>query len=191
MAKNPLAGSWNNSGNLGCQFPELFGLPISACLAGNCLSVRLLNLTLRQLFGRCDSCPFELIQNQMTPEHFKSIIQLLPRADGLTGAQPNKWFSCQQEHWIGWLDEYDGPGYYGRKNHHRDAQYIFNHVSNYRMVTWLGEASGVRLDLVMAALDAASLVSNPTSKAAASRRILTWDIVWDRLQTWDIRLVKP
>ena len=49
MAKNPLAGSWNNSGNLGCQFPELFGLPISACLAGNCLSVRLLNLTLRQL----------------------------------------------------------------------------------------------------------------------------------------------
>ena len=29
------------------------------------------------------------------------------------------WYTSQQEHWLGWLAEYDGPGAYGRKTSKR------------------------------------------------------------------------
>lgn len=32
---------------------------------------------------------------------------------------PRAWYDTQKEHWLGWLADYDGPGYYGRQ--HRGA----------------------------------------------------------------------
>jgi hypothetical protein len=54
------------------------------------------------------------------------------------------WYKSQKEHWLGWLSEYDGPGFYGRKtNGSRSAEYAYNHIVCPPMVLWLAEASGV------------------------------------------------
>ena len=37
-------------------------------------------------------------------------------------------YATQKEHWLGWLSEYNGPGYYGRKSSHRSAEFVYNHI---------------------------------------------------------------
>jgi hypothetical protein len=61
------------------------------------------------------------------------------------------WYRSQKEHWLGWLSEYDGPGYYGRKNPDRSAEFVYNHINCAPMVLWLGEASGISIAKLRAA----------------------------------------
>lgn len=56
------------------------------------------------------------------------------------------WYTSQKEHWLGWLAEYHGPGYYGRKNSDRSAEVIYNHIACPPMALWLAEASGIPED---------------------------------------------
>src|ERR1035438_7108689 len=65
------------------------------------------------------------------------------------------WYSTQKEHWLGWLREYNGPGYYDRKRWERTAEFVYNHIVCSPMVLWLGEASGVSAAKVRAAKKAA------------------------------------
>ena len=60
-----------------------------------------------------------------------------------TWSRDGIWYTSQKEHWLGWLAESGGPRYYGRKNSHRSADFIFNHIVCPPMVLWLAEASGV------------------------------------------------
>ncbi|MEZ5818913.1 MAG: hypothetical protein R3D44_17705 [Hyphomicrobiaceae bacterium] len=53
------------------------------------------------------------------------------------------WYRHQKEHWLGWLREYNGPGYYGRKNWKVSAETVYKRINNPAMVLWLGEAVGV------------------------------------------------
>ncbi len=54
------------------------------------------------------------------------LIRRLPNAAPVT----DRWWPTDhhpnKEHWIGWLEEYDGPGYYNRRHPsaHRDAAFI-------------------------------------------------------------------
>lgn len=62
---------------------------------------------------------------------------------GGVAAQSRAWYSSQQEHWLGWLKGYSGPGYYGRKTWRgRDAEFVYNHIVNPQMLMWLAEAAG-------------------------------------------------
>jgi hypothetical protein len=65
------------------------------------------------------------------------------------------WYKSQKQHWIGWLREYSSPGYYGRKNSKRSAEFVYNHIVCPPMVLWLGEASGVPKVSVAKAKEAA------------------------------------
>jgi hypothetical protein len=58
-----------------------------------------------------------------------------------------------KEHWTGWLAEYDGPGYYGRRVTRvpRSMAYIYGHIHCTPMLLWLAEASGVDGGLVLRA----------------------------------------
>jgi hypothetical protein len=54
------------------------------------------------------------------------------------------WYSSQKEHWMQWLLEYDGPGYYGRKSWEgRTAEFVYSHIGNPSMLLWLAEAAGI------------------------------------------------
>jgi hypothetical protein len=49
-------------------------------------------------------------------------------------------------HWLGWLQEYDGSGYYNRKapEKPRSMAYIYARIHCAPMLLWLAEAAGVR-----------------------------------------------
>jgi hypothetical protein len=87
----------------------------------------------------------------------------------------DRWHNNQKEHWLCWLSEYDGPGFYGRKSWKVSAKNVYNRAVNPSMVLWLGEASGVPTDRVKAAAVAAlNAPERMESQSAAIRRIVAW-----------------
>jgi hypothetical protein len=95
-----------------------------------------------------------------------------------TWSRDRVWYTSQKEHWLGWLSEYGGRGYYGRKNSHRSAEFIYNHIVCSPMVLWLAEASGVPKARVSKAKRAA-LCARPQLQAqsAAIRKIIPWELI--------------
>jgi hypothetical protein len=92
------------------------------------------------------------------------------------------WYTSQKEHWLGWLAEYHGPGYYGRKRSNRSAEFVYNHIACPPMVLWLGEASGVRKATVIKAKRAAlSAKAYFPAQCAAIRKIIPWELIKVRL----------
>jgi hypothetical protein len=91
---------------------------------------------------------------------------------GGSAEQKRAWYSSQRQHWLGWLDEYDGPGAYGRKElGGRDAEFVYNHVVNPKMLIWLAEAAGApRSRLLRAKKAALSAGARMQAMSAAIRR---------------------
>jgi hypothetical protein len=95
----------------------------------------------------------------------------------------NAWYESQKEHWIGWLGDYDGPGYYGRKNPKRSAEFVYNHINCSPMVLWLGEASGVaKKDVAKAKRAALRAKNNMGSQCSAIRKVIPWASIEAQLQ---------
>lgn len=122
----------------------------------------------------------------MTPEALRRHIQKLHEAQpiaeslerSLNRLQPSvrpTWYSSQKEHWLGWLGDYDGPGFYGRRNWDRSAAFVYNHVNCAPMVLWLAEALAMPKAAVRAAArEALDAGPGPGSRSAAVRRVLPW-----------------
>lgn len=118
-----------------------------------------------------------------TPTQLLARVRYLEERLPISNAFPlSHHHTSHRDHWIKWLEGYDGPGYYGRHDHHRDAAYIYNHVQNTGMVVYLAEAALVEEDLVRSAFRAATETSgNKAAVTAAVRRILPWYKVCRRL----------
>ena len=101
----------------------------------------------------------------------------------------DQWYSSQKEHWLGWLDEYDGPGAYDREvQEGRSAAFVYNHIVCPPMLIWLAEASGVPRSTVLAAESAAlAAKDNLGSKSAAIRRIIPFQMIDERLRRRSVR----
>jgi hypothetical protein len=96
------------------------------------------------------------------------------RERGRWGRKP-VWYGSQKEHWLGWLAEYDGPGYYGRKNGGQSAEFAYNHIMCPPMLLWLAEASKIARRKVHEAKDAAlSARSTLASQCSAIRKSIPW-----------------
>jgi hypothetical protein len=92
-------------------------------------------------------------------------------------------YSSQKEHWLRWLAEYDGPGYYGRKKPHESAEFAYNHIVCPPMVLWLGEASGVQRTKILEAKRAAlSAPASLPALSAAIRKTIPWEQIESRLK---------
>jgi hypothetical protein len=91
-------------------------------------------------------------------------------------------YTSQKGHWLGWLSEYHGPGYYSRKNSRRSAEFVYNHIVCPPMVLWLGEASGIPMARVAMAKRAA-FAAGPQLQAqsAAIRKTIPWELIEARL----------
>jgi hypothetical protein len=126
-----------------------------------------------------------------TRPQLRKCIQALPEHQPLTVAFQRELearklvrssnYPTQKQHWLRWLGEYDGPGYYIRADWRRTAEFVYNHVVCPPMVLWLGEAVGVPRDVVKAAASAA-LAADPTqmAQAAAIRRVVPWSMIAPR-----------
>ena len=126
----------------------------------------------------------------LTPSSLKrKILKLratLPHTSAFEGALTGRglwntrgvWYGSQKEHCIGWLAEYNGPGYYGRSNWKRSAEFIYNHIVCPPMVLWLGEAVGIPETTVRKAKRAA-LLAGPRlpAQCAAIRRVVPWEMI--------------
>jgi hypothetical protein len=103
------------------------------------------------------------------------------RKRGRWGTKP-VWYVSQKQHWLGWLSEYDSPGYYGRKNRGQSAEFAYNHIMCPPMLLWLAEASGVAKKKVIEANKAAFSAPAPlAAQCAALRRSIQWDMIEPRL----------
>jgi hypothetical protein len=129
----------------------------------------------------------------MSPQTLRRRIRNLPARPRLTtelehvlrGNQPRTvWYKSQKQHWLGWLRGYDGPGAYGRKDWHRSAEFVYNHICCPPMVLWLGDASGVPKATVANAKAAVLRASpNLSAQCAAIRRNIPWTEIEKRLRT--------
>ena len=122
----------------------------------------------------------------MTPRvlraHIRPLPEYLPRTKALEQAIQvgvgfdGAWYRSQEEHWLGWLKEYDSPGAYDRSDKaKRDAETIYNRIQCAPMLFWLGEA----LQLPPAQLDAAftavvRIEAKGGPQCAALRSVTSW-----------------
>lgn len=90
-----------------------------------------------------------------------------------------EWYDDQREHWLGWLSEYEGPGFYDRKGGvGRDARYSYNHIMCPPMLLWLGEGAGIPKSTVLSAMKAALSAKKAfPSQCKAIRDIVTWEMI--------------
>lgn len=131
----------------------------------------------------------------MTPKHFLSKIKLLKLDAPITKKfefelnQIGMWNyevelkkkhkNNQKDHWLGWISEQDGPGFYNRKNWEgTTAKSIYNRIVCPPMLLWLGEAAGIPGKKILSAKrEALSANKSFPSQCAAIRRIIPWEIV--------------
>ncbi len=92
------------------------------------------------------------------------------------------WYRSQKEHWLSWLSEYNGPRFYGPKDHGRSAEFAYNHVVCPPMTLYLGEAVRISSRKVVEAKNTA-LATGPSlaSQSAAIRKIISWCEIESRL----------
>lgn len=129
----------------------------------------------------------------MTPQQLRARIRKLDEDQPLVARfedairkrksrEKDVWYSSQKEHWLGWLNEYDGPGYYGRETWDVTAETVYNRVVNPAMVLWLGAAAGVPRARVLKAIEAA-LAAKPSmsSQSGAIRKVIPWSLIAQRI----------
>jgi hypothetical protein len=100
------------------------------------------------------------------------LIRRLPNAAPVTDRSWPTDHHPNKEHWIGWLEEYDGPGYYNRRHPsaHRDAAFVYNHLHCPPMLSWVAEHAQVPAKVLREACTAAGPEFNKPRGAAAFRK---------------------
>ena len=94
------------------------------------------------------------------------------------------WYKSQKEHWLRWLGDYDGPGFYNRKTHSgRDAKYIYNHIMCSPMVLYLPEALGVSQALIKKAFSEVIKAKDPSmaKQCGIIRKSIPFELVGKEL----------
>lgn len=96
------------------------------------------------------------------------------------------WYSSQKEHVVGWLNELDGPGAYGRKTRGLGAKHMYTHFQCAPGLLWVAEALGESAEVVRLAADNAADVwtggGRAASECAAIRRIIPWSRIAELLE---------
>jgi hypothetical protein len=91
---------------------------------------------------------------------------------------PTAKHQSQKEHWLGWLNGYDGPGAYIRSTHSgRKAQFIYNRIQNSSMLLYLPEALGISKKLIKEAFESALKADavSMSRQCGAIRKVIPWD----------------
>jgi hypothetical protein len=138
-----------------------------------------------------DSGSFEEVI--MDAKGLRSVIENLPNhgeysqkleAHPLLAINRNPTYKNQKDHWLRWLGDYDGPGFYERKTHSgRDAKYIYNHIMCSPMLLYLPEVLGVSIELIGNAYDAVIKANDPkmAKQCAIIRSIIPFELVEEYL----------
>jgi len=118
--------------------------------------------------------------------HLKAIHPITARFESAIAQRDSRkkdpWCGRQKEHWLGWLKDYNGPGYYDRRSWDVTAETVYNRVVNPSMVLWLCEAAGVPKSIIEDASSAALAGSQTmAAQSGAIRRVIRWGMIEERL----------
>lgn len=75
------------------------------------------------------------------------------------------------------LKGYSGYSFYGRKNHKRTSEYVYNHINCPEMLMWLTESVGIEKNIIQIAIDKS--IDNP--KFQSRCRIIRENISWSAI----------
>ena len=107
---------------------------------------------------------------------FIKAIEKLPSDEPVV--TPGKWYRTQKEHWLGWLSEYEGPGYYGRlPSTRRSARLAYTRIGEPKMLLWLIGAAGLGAHLPAAARTPRQTSGDMRKQAALIRQRVPWAVV--------------
>ena len=95
----------------------------------------------------------------------------MPESDRLTTGS----YATHKDQWIGWLEEYNGPGYYGRSNWNVDARTVYQRLNNGNMIVWLNEAAGESAPLIRRTIAKMRGKKEKQTMAMIARRFLPWE----------------
>jgi hypothetical protein len=90
-------------------------------------------------------------------------------------------YESHQDHWIGWLKEYDGPGYYGRSDWSADARAVYQRLANGHILVWLNEAAGEDPKRIRAVITAMRRHGN--GRAQTEAKIVRSHLPWEQVAT--------
>src|SRR5258708_16748625 len=90
-------------------------------------------------------------------------------------------YKTHQDHWIGWLKEYDGPGYYGRSDWSVDARPVYQRLAHGHLIVWLNEAAGEDPKRIRAAITAMDLPGNRRKQTQA--KTVAYHFAWTQEAT--------
>jgi hypothetical protein len=108
-------------------------------------------------------------------------VRRLPATAPLSDKLSKGGYETHQDHWIGWLKEYDGPGYYGRSDWSVDARAVYQRLANGRMIVWLSEAAGEEPKRIRAAITAMKRRGNGRKQTEA--KIVRSHLPWEQVAT--------
>jgi hypothetical protein len=94
-------------------------------------------------------------------------VRRLPAEMPLSDRLSKGGYDTHRDHWIGWLEGYDGPGFYGRSNSDVDARTVYQRLNNGRMIVWLNEAAGERPGLIRTTIREMTLRGNGLKQTEA------------------------
>ena len=107
---------------------------------------------------------------------FIKAIEKLPSDEPVV--TPGKWYRTQKEHWLGWLREYEGPGYYGRlPTTRRSARRAYMRIGEPKMLLWLIDAAGLGAQLPVAARTPRQTSGEMRKQAASIRQRVPWEVI--------------
>ena len=120
------------------------------------------------------------MEKEISISQFIKAIERLPEDE--PKEDPKKWYLTQKEHWLGWLDEYHGPGAYGRETgKKRDAKYVYNHIVEPEMLLYLIRAIPLQQELIEAAEIAAQDIKTMMAKSGAIRKAVPWSEIYQAM----------
>ncbi len=126
--------------------------------------------------------PWERAASLLFRDYSYSIRELLLAVRQLPAIMPQSnrlsagGYATHRDHWIGWLKEYNGPGYYNRSNWDRDARFVYQRLCNGHMIVWLSEAAGEDPALIKRTIRAMQRgEQSKQTKARIARSLLPWD----------------
>lgn len=114
--------------------------------------------------------------------HIRPLPEYLPRTKALEQTimvgvgYDGAWYRSQKEHWLGWLNEYDGPGAYDRSDRvKRNAETIYNRIQCAPMLFWLAEALAMDNAKLEAAFATVTRIDFKGARQCAGlREHITW-----------------
>jgi hypothetical protein len=117
------------------------------------------------------------LEKRISISQFLRVITQLPYDEPRVEQTGRK--RSQQEHWLGWLSEYNTKGYYGRKpGMNRDAKFAYNHVVCPDLLIYLIRNAGFDPKTVEEAEKVFCSNATYMEKVGKIRKIVPWSMMY-------------